>query len=164
MSWLALVRHGDLNGRALSPGGWRQAEAAGRRLAGLSPALAEVRASTAPRTRETASAICSFLGLPEPRLDERLWSGPDGLPGGWEHDSRGLADRLRGDLAELERQAAEAGGRALLVVVTHFEICAALPAAIASDWGLPGTPPQGLARGQGWLVDGLAHRGRMLRT
>lgn len=168
MTALALVRHGDLNGSRLSPGGWRQAEEMGRFLAELRPAAVRVLSSDAPRARETASAICSFLGLPEPELDGRLWSGPDGKPGGWEHEPRALATELRAALDGLSGSAAKEGspGRdgALLVVVTHFEICASLPAALAEVWDLVGRPPSGLARGQGWLVELAARRGRELRV
>ncbi|MDP2361012.1 MAG: histidine phosphatase family protein [bacterium] len=155
MTRLALLRHGDSSGRDLSPLGERQAAALGRQLRDLEPTPRQPRVVTspAPRARQTASLVCSFLGLSGPLEERRLWSGPDGAPDSWENDPWWLLDRM------------EAWGRDvdLLVVITHLEICATLPSLLAEHVGLPGVLPPGLARGQGLYVDLAARSWRLLQ-
>lgn len=144
MSLLALVRHGEVSGRDLSTRGERQAAVLGRELRDLAAGRpARVVTSPAVRARATASIICSFLGLAEPREERRLWSGPDGAADSWDGDLSGLSGRLD------DWQA----GVGLLVVVTHYEICAGLPALLAFRHRLAGRLPGGLSRGQALVVD-----------
>ncbi|MFA7332265.1 MAG: phosphoglycerate mutase family protein [Candidatus Delongbacteria bacterium] len=155
MNALALIRHGDLDGNNLSHLGQRQAASLGRQLrdsGGRRQLEARVLSSPAPRARQTASALCSFLGLREPEEDPRLWSGPDGPPGSWEQDLPGLVRKLD----EWSR------GTELLVVVTHFELCLGLPPLLARKHGLDGVLPRGLRRGQGLWVEGDGGLWRLL--
>jgi hypothetical protein len=150
----ALIRHGDISGPNLSPGGERQASSLGRQLRDLGRQRVRVISSPAPRARQTASPMCALLDLLEPEEDMRLWSGPDGDPDSWEKDLPGLVDQLDVWGAEVE----------LLVVVTHFEICCGLPPLLRRMWTLAGQAPQGLARGHGWWVKRVAGTtGRLLR-
>ncbi len=145
MAQLALIRHGDLIGRELSPLGERQADQAGSWLRGRLGAGAVVRVLTspAPRARKGASILCSHLGLTEPEEDPRLWSGPDGLPDSWEEDPEGLVDMVLERCREVE----------LLVLLSHYEICASLPLRLSTRLGVQGRVPGGLSRGEGWWLD-----------
>jgi len=145
MPQLALIRHGDLIGRELSPLGEQQADQAGHWLRNmLEPAAARrVLCSPAPRARSGAAIICSHLGLPQPEEEPRLWSGPDGVPDSWEEDVEGLVDQVL----------AWSKGVELLVLVTHYEICASLPLHLAARLGIGGRIPGGLSRGEGWWVE-----------
>lgn len=145
MAQLALIRHGDLVGRELSPLGERQADAAGHWLRGQvrQGALARILASPAPRALKGASILCSHLGLSAAEVDPRLWSGPDGVPDSWEEDPEGLVDQVLVWSRPVE----------LLVVVTHYEICASLPLRLSARLCVAGRVPGGLARGEGWWLD-----------
>jgi phosphohistidine phosphatase SixA len=148
-----LLRHGDINGRDLSPLGERQAASQARHVEALaSGPRREVWSSPAPRARQTASPVCARLGLMEPQEDLRLWSGPDGSPGGWEEQPVEFVRWLEGRLDRCD----------LLVAVTHYELCLAFPPLLAVAWGLSGTIPRGLARGQGWWVERESRRDGVL--
>lgn len=157
MKRLVLVRHGDTSGGDLSPAGERQATFLGRRLRDESSDFAlpdRLICSPAPRARQTASIIGSFLRLMESEEDGRLWSGPDGDPDSWEHDLAGLS-------RQLDMWGAKAG---LLVVVTHYEICCGLPPLLAVRYDLKGLVPNGLARGEGLWVEPGSGDWRLLRS
>lgn len=145
MAQLALIRHGDLVNRELSPMGERQADAAGQWLRGQVGEDTAVRiiTSPAPRARKGASILCSHLGLKMPQEEPRLWSGPDGVPDSWDEDPDGLVDQVLEWSRTVE----------LLVVVTHYEICASLPLRLSARLGVTGRIPGGLARGEGWWLD-----------
>lgn len=143
MRTLALIRHGDISGPDLSPGGERQASSLGRQLRDLRDGSVRVLCSPAPRARQTASFICSFLDQLEPEEEMRLWSGPDGDSDSWERDLPGLVEQLESWGAAVE----------LLVIVTHFELCAGLPRLLERRFGLRPALPNGLQRGEGLWLD-----------
>jgi len=153
MPLFVLLRHGDINGRDLSPLGERQAASLARQVEALAGGpRREVWSSPAPRARQTASPLCARLGLREPEEDPRLWSGPDGSVESWEARPAGLVEWLAPRLDRLD----------LLVLVTHFELCCALPPLLAAVWDLEAPAPRGLARGQGWWVERDSRRSGLL--
>jgi len=153
MPRFVLLRHGDISGRDLSPAGERQASSLALQVDSLRPGpRREVWTSPAPRARQTASPLCARLNLMEPQEDPRLWSGPDGSAESWESRPAGLLHWLDLRLDSLD----------LLVVVTHFELCCALPPLLAAVWDLPGTVPRGLSRGHGWWVERESRRSGLL--
>jgi phosphohistidine phosphatase SixA len=153
MPRLVLLRHGDISGRDLSPAGERQASSLALQVEALAPApRREVWTSPAPRARQTAGPLCARLNLMDPGEDPRLWSGPDGSADSWEAHPLGLVHWLDQRLDQL----------GLLVIVTHYELCCALPPLLAVAWGLTGTVPRGLARGHGWWVERETNRTGLL--
>ena len=154
MACFVLLRHGDITGRDLSPLGERQAASLARQVEALADGpRREVWSSPAPRARQTASPVCARLGMPDPREDPRLWSGPDGSPASWEARPAGLVEWLEPRLDRLD----------LLVLVTHFELCCALPPQLAAVWDLEEAPPRSLARGEGWWARRETRRSGLLR-
>jgi phosphohistidine phosphatase SixA len=152
MKYIALVRHGDISGNELSPLGQIQASELGNGLHRLNVPAAETRIVSSPaiRAMQTAYGIAASLNIRDAEEEARLWSGPDGIPGSFEGLGFTLAEWARRLLAKCN----------LLILVTHYEICAEAPACLSSLFQCRGPRVNGLARGQGllYMIDKNEHR------
>ncbi len=145
MRYLALLRHGDTEGRGLSHHGRMQAETLGLQLLRLELSAERVSVVTSPalRARQTAALVGKLLGIHRCARDPRLWSGPGGHERSYDLDSGELLESL--DSPD--------GNPELLVLVTHMEICQDLPPRLVERYGSQGPAVTYIGRGCGVLYD-----------
>jgi hypothetical protein len=143
MKYLALIRHGEITGRELSPLGHLQANKLGGRLLELDVPTDKIKIISSPaiRAKQTSYGIAARLNVSHVEEESRLWSGPDGSVDSFEGFGSSLVE-WSNNLLE---------GCNLLVILTHYEICGEAPDYIRDTFESNGPQIHGLSRGQGLL-------------